>query len=311
MTPADASRFHPDLRRMARFLPRVPFSRRTVKLVRVATKGLALRRTPNAHTVQVGGISVRLHGRPDGGEQRPGLLWVHGGGYLIGSAAQDDHVCRSFAQELGIVVAAPDYRLAPEHRFPAPLEDCYRALEWLASQPYVDPTKLAVGGDSAGGGLAAALALRTRMDGTISVAFQLLTYPMLDDRTATRAGIDETYMRLWNNAANRMGWESYTGLPAGSPEVSPLAAPGRCQDFTRLPPAWIGVGTLDLFYDESLAYADGLRTAGVHCAVDVVDGAFHGFDFVSKSPVVKRFRQAQIAALASALGVDRRSPSDT
>ncbi len=224
---------------------------------------------------------------------------------MIGSAAQDDHLCRAFARELGIVVAAPDYRLAPEHRFPVPLEDCYRALGWLASQPDVDPTKVAIGGASAGGGLAAALALRARMDGAIPIAFQLLTYPMLDDRTATRTDIDETFVRLWNNAANRLGWESYTGCPAGSPEVSPMAAPGRCQDFTGLPPAWIGVGTLDLFHDESIAYADGLRAAGVPCAVEVVDGAFHGFDVVSKSPVVSRFRQAQISALASALGVDQ------
>ena len=224
---------------------------------------------------------------------------------MIGCAAQDDHVCRAFAHELGIVVAVPDYRLAPEHPFPAPLDDCHQALGWLASQPDIDPTKVSVGGDSAGGGLAAALALRARMDGAVSIAFQLLTYPMLDDRTATRTDVDETYMRLWNNAANRLGWESYTGLPAGSPEVTPLAAPGRCLDFTGLPPAWIGVGTLDLFHDESLAYAGGLRAAGVGCSLEVVDGAFHGFDFVSKSPVVNRFRQTQLAALALALGVDR------
>ncbi len=224
---------------------------------------------------------------------------------MIGCAAQDDRVCRAFAHELGVVVAAPDYRLAPEHPFPAPLDDCYRALVWLASQPDIDPTKVAVGGNSAGGGLAAALALRARMEGAISIAFQLLTYPMLDDRTATRTDIDESCMRLWNNSVNRLGWESYTGLPVGSPEVTPLAAPGRCQDLTGLPPAWIGVGTLDLFHDESLAYADGLRAAGVQCALEAVDGAFHGFDFVSRSPIVERFRQTQLDVLASALGVDR------
>lgn len=309
MAPTDASRFHPDLRRRARLLPRSPFGPRTVKLVRAATKRLALRRAPDVQIVQVGATSVRVHGRPTGSGRRPGLLWVHGGGYMIGSAAQDDHLCRVFAHELGIVVASPDYRLAPVHRFPAALEDCYGALGWLASQPDIDSANVAVGGNSAGGGLAAALALRARMDGAISIAFQLLTYPMLDDRTATRTDIDETCVRLWNNRANRLGWESYTGVPAGSPGVSPLAAPARCRDFVGLPPAWIGVGTLDLFHDECLAYADGLRTAGVPCAVEVVDGAFHGFDFVSKSAVVNRFRQAQIAALASALGVDRQSPS--
>ena len=167
MATADLSAFHPDLRRTARFLPRAPFGPRTVKLVRAATKGLALRRAPDVDVIQVGDLSMRVHGRPTGGGRRPGLLWVHGGGYVIGSAAQDDHVCRAFARELGILVAAPDYRLAPQHRFPVPLEDCYSALRWLASHPDVDPTKVTIGGDSAGGGLAAALALRARMDGAV------------------------------------------------------------------------------------------------------------------------------------------------
>jgi len=303
MPAGDGSPFHPDLRRLARFLPRAPINAHTLKLVRAGTKALALRRAPDVQTVRVGDISVRVHGRPVGDARRPGLLWIHGGGYVIGSAAQDDHLCRAFARQLGLVVAAPDYRLAPEHPYPGPLEDCYEALGWLASQADVDPAKVAIGGDSAGGGLAAGLALRARTDRSISIAFQLLSYPMLDDRTATRSDIDERYVRLWNNAANRLGWESYTGFPAGAPDVGPLAAPGRCFDFTGLPPAWIGVGTLDLFHDECIAYADGLRAAGVACAVDVVDGAFHGFDFVSRTPVVKRFRQSQIAALESALGV--------
>ena len=225
---------------------------------------------------------------------------------MIGSAAMDDQICRSFARRLGIVVAVPEYRLAPEHRFPAPLDDCYEALRWLSSQSDIDPTRVAVGGSSAGGGLAAALALRVREERDVVLAFQLLTYPMLDDRTVNRADIDERHVRLWNNKANRLGWESYTGVPAGSDGVSALAAPGRCRDYAGLPPAWIGVGTCDLFHDECVAYADELRAAGVACDLEVVGGAFHGFDYVSRSAVVRAFRQAQMTALASALGLRKR-----
>ena len=200
----------------------------------------------------------------------PALLWVHGGGYVLGTAAQDDSVCGHFAQSLGIVVAAVEYRLAPEHPFPVPLHDCYDALTWLARQPQVDPSRIAVGGASAGGGLAAALALLAHERGEVQLAFQLLAYPMLDDRTAARTDIAESNFRLWNNTSNRFGWQSYTGYPPGSVEVSGLAAPSRYDDLSGLPPAWIGVGTLDLFHDEDLAYESRLREAGVECELEIV-----------------------------------------
>ena len=146
----------------------------------------------------------------------PALLWIHGGGYVMGTAWQDDAACRHFAEELGIVVAAPDYRLAPEHRFPHPLHDCYAVLDWLSRQPYVDGARIAVGGGSAGGGLAAGLALLARERHAIQLAFQLLAYPMLDDRTVVRSDIDERRFRMWNNKANRFGWQSYTGQEPGS-----------------------------------------------------------------------------------------------
>ena len=216
---------------------------------------------------------------------RPAMLWIHGGGYVMGNAAQDDALCRHFAETLGIVVAAVDYRLAPEAQFPVPFQDCYDGLTWLADRNYVDATRLAVGGASAGGGLAAALALLARDRGSLPLALQLLAYPMLDDRTACRTGIDERNFRLWNNRSNRFGWQSYTGSAPGSPGVSPLASPARSEDLAGLPPAWIGVGTLDLFHDEDVAYAGRLEAAGVSCTLDVVPGAFHGFDVVAKSGV--------------------------
>ena len=256
----------------------------------------ALRPAKDVEVENLGPISLRVH-RPVGAEARPAMLWIHGGGYVIGNAAQDDALCRHFAATLGIVVASVDYRLAPESQFPVPLQDCYDGLAWLAGRPYVDVAGLAVGGASAGGGLAAALALMVRDRGEIPLAFQLLTYPMLDDRTACRTGIDQRNFRLWNNRSNLFGWQSYTGTAPGSPDISPLAAPARSDDLAGLPPAWIGVGTLDLFHGEDVAYAGRLEAAGVACTLDVVPGAFHGFDVVAKSGVAKEFRASQVAAL--------------
>ena len=262
-TMSDA--FHPDLARVARWLPRSAVSPRTLRPARMGT-GLLARIPKRGVAVQrLGPTSVRVHQPAASHRPRPALLWIHGGGYVLGTAAQDDALCSHFAQSLGIVVAAVEYRLAPEHPFPVPLHDCYEALTWLARQPQVDPARVAVGGASAGGGLAAALALLAHERGEVQLAFQLLAYPMLDDRTAARAGITDTNFRLWNNTANRFGWQSYTGLPPGSHEVTGLAAPSRYGDLSGLPPAWIGVGTLDLFHDEDRAYERRLREAGVDC----------------------------------------------
>jgi acetyl esterase/lipase len=195
----------------------------------------------------------------------PALLWIHGGGYVIGTAAQDDPLCRLIAERLGVLVAAVDYRLAPEHPFPAPLDDCYDALTWLTARTNVDAHRVAIGGASAGGGLAAALALLTRDRGEIQLALQLVSYPMLDDRTALRTDVDERNFRLWNCKANRFGWQSYLGAAPGTGAIAGLAAPARHQDLSGLPPAWVGVGTLDLFYNEDIAYAERLRAAGVDC----------------------------------------------
>jgi acetyl esterase/lipase len=294
--------FHPDLRRIAQWLPRGAVSPRTLGPIRALTRVASLIPAKHVDVESVGPISVRVH-RPESiGEPRAALLWIHRGGYVLGSAAQDDSICRHLAERLGIVVAAVDYRLAPDCRFPVPLHDCYAALTWLARQRSTDPDRIAVGGASAGGGLAAALALLAHERGELQVAFQLLSYPMLDDRTANRTDIDERMFRLWNNKANRFGWQSYTGCRPGSDGIGGLAAPARYEDLSGLPPAWIGVGTLDLFYEECLAYADRLREAGVNCQLDVVTGAFHGFDAVRpKAGVSREFRSAQVAALAEAL----------
>ncbi|TPG29631.1 alpha/beta hydrolase [Mycolicibacterium hodleri] len=263
----------------------------SLPVFRVASR-LMDRRTPSDVDVLTlaAGVRVRLHQPPNAPQTGPALLWIHGGGYLIGSAAQDDVICRRFARELNVSVAAVDYRLAPEHPYPIPLEDCYAALSWLAGLPSVDPTRVAIGGASAGGGLGAALALLARDRVEIDVTAQLLVYPMLDDRSTTREGLDDHHHRLWTQKSNGYGWSSYLG--DADPNV---AVPARNSDLSGLPPAWIGVGTNDLFHDEDLAYAERLTGAGVPCEVEVVPGAFHGFDgVVPKAPVSRAFFATQV-----------------
>jgi acetyl esterase/lipase len=290
---------HPDLRRVARIAPRHIIGPGTLPIVRRVSAVTGRLRQPDTSGVEVialeSGAAVRLF-RPVGAtEATPALLWIHGGGYVIGTAQQDDRLCRRFCKRLGITVASVEYRLAPEHPYPVPLEDCYSALTWLAGQPAVDESRLAIGGASAGGGLAAALALLARDRGEIAPAFQLLAYPMLDDRSS--ATVASPNYRLWSPRSNRFGWKAYLG--GADPRV---AVPGRRDDLAGLPPAWIGVGTHDLFHDEDLAYAERLRAAGVPCHVEIVPGAFHGFDLVvPKTQVAQQFFASQCDGLRAAL----------
>lgn len=289
--------FHPDLRRVARYIPRQIVTPVTLPILRAADR-LLWRRTPKDIEVLTlaSGVGVRLFRPSATAGAGPALLWIHGGGYVIGSAAQDDQLCRRFARELGMTVASVDYRLAPDHPYPAPLEDCYSALKWLTRLPAVDPARVAIGGASAGGGLAAALALLTRDRGEIDLAAKLLVYPMIDDRTVDRKDLENPGHRLWNQSSNKFGWSAYLG--GADPEV---AVPARRTDLSGLPPAWLGVGTLDLFHDEDLAYAERLKAAGVPCHVEVVQGAFHGFDgIVPKAEVSRSFFDSQCAMLRTA-----------
>jgi acetyl esterase/lipase len=241
------------------------------------------------------GVGVRLFRPVNVAEPAPALLWIHGGGYVMGTAQMDDRSCRRFSRRLGITVASVEYRLAPEHPYPAPLEDCYSALTWLAALPAVDPGRVAIGGASAGGGLAAALALLARDRGEVTPAFQVLTYPMLDDRSSLTAG--NPNHRMWDTRSNHFGWTAYLG--DADPQV---AVPARRADLSGLAPAWIGVGTNDLFHDEDLAYAERLSSAGVPCRVEVVPGVFHGFDRVaSRTKVSQQFFDSQCDSLRAAL----------
>ena len=271
-------------------------SARTLPLVRAVQALRGGRADKDAEAITLGsGAGVRLF-RPAGmTEPGPALLWIHGGGYVIGTATQDDALCRRFSTRLRITVASVEYRLAPEHPYPAPLEDCYAALTWLTGLPAVDSRRVAIGGASAGGGLAAALALLARDRAEVAPAFQLLVYPMLDDRSSMTA--PKPHYRLWSPRSNHFGWTAYLGDADRQ-----VAVPGRRNDLGGLPPAWIGVCTHDLFHDEDLAYAERLRDTGVPCDVETVPGVFHGFDmWMPKAAVSQRFFDTQCEVLRAAL----------
>lgn len=235
----------------------------------------------------------------------PALLWIHGGGYVMGSADPADPQPRAFAEAAGCAVVSVDYRLAPETPFPGPVEDCYAALKWLrdsAAELGVDAGRIAVGGSSAGGGLAAGLALLARDRGEVPLAFQLLIYPMLDDRTGSTAA-PHPYAGefVWTAAANRFGWSALLGRAPGGPEVSPYAAAARAERLEGLPPAFISVGALDLFAEEDIEYARRLVRAGVPAELHVYPGAYHGFIGAAQARVSQAHERDALAALRRAL----------
>ena len=234
------------------------------------------------------------------------VLYMHGGGYVFGHPSTYHDVCSRLAADLGVMVVSVDYRLAVDHPFPAGLEDCFRALRWTHEQPGVDPARVAVAGDSAGGGLAAALAQMAH-DRGVPVCFQALIYPMLDDRTVLRADHLGTGQLVWTPASNRFGWTAYLGHPPAEEEPRPYAAAARRDDLTGLAPAWIGVGDLDLFHQEDVQYAGRLRAAGVPCELVVVPGMYHGADgfLDGRVPSMTDFRAAMVKSLAQALTAKR------
>lgn len=214
-------------------------------------------------------------------------------------------MCLEIAGRLQMIVASVDYRLAPENPFPAALEDAHTVLHWLLTNDTglpVDPGRIAVGGGSAGGGLAAALAQRVHDEGQLALALQLLVYPMLDDRTGSGTAPYPKDLRIWTPASNRFGWSAYLGSPADRRQDSRYAVPARRTDLAGLAPAWIGVGAQDLFHDEDAEYARRLTASSVSAHLVVVPGAFHGFDAVfPHKEVSRRFLDEQVAALSAAL----------
>ncbi|MPY92196.1 MAG: alpha/beta hydrolase fold domain-containing protein [Acidimicrobiia bacterium] len=248
-------------------------------------------------------IRLRVH-RPRGTEgDLPCLYWVHGGGYVLGAPEQDDLRFDRWCQRFGLVGVAVQYRLAPEHPYPAPIEDCYAGLRWVkehGAEIGVDTGRVGIGGPSGGGGLAAALALVTRDRGEVEIDYQLLIYPMIDD---TRAGVTASWdVPVWNTASNEFGWKSYLGDLYGTDDVPAHAAPSRATDLAGLPPTYIMVGTLDAFADEDIEYAQRLNHAGVPVELHVYPGAPHGFEgFAPGSALARQARNDMNNWLASRL----------
>jgi acetyl esterase/lipase len=250
-------------------------------------------------------VPVRVW-RPEAGEVlRPGLLYVHGGGFVAGSIETEQAPAAELARELGIVVASVEYRLAPEHPYPAALEDCAAALDWLhaaAPELGVDPSRVGVYGQSAGGGLAAALALFVRDHGGPAVCFQFLGMPELDDRLDTPSMRSFVDTPMWNRPSAELSWRYYLG---DRPEPVPAyAAPARATDLSGLPPAYVTAMQYDPLRDEAIDYAARLLRAGVPAELHVFPGQFHG-SILFPTAMAARARAEALAALRRGLRIER------
>jgi acetyl esterase/lipase len=243
------SKVHLELREVAQKTPKFIFNKISVRIINRLMNLMPSPKTIDGlHVENVfiprhdgrTNIRLRFYKPKSISAPTPVLIWIHGGGYLIGNPEQDDVICAQYVRELGITVISVDYRLAPKHPFPAGLNDCYTALKWVASQAQelnLDPKRIAIGGASAGGGLAAALIQLAHDRKKIKPVFQLLVYPMLDDRTVLRTNIDDSNNITWTHKNNRFGWKSYLGKEGGAKETPAYSVPARRVDLSGLPPA--------------------------------------------------------------------------
>ncbi|WP_320128271.1 alpha/beta hydrolase [uncultured Sphaerochaeta sp.] len=254
-------------------------------------------------------LTIRIYEPIDHKEHiLPALFWSHGGGYVLGKPEFEDGICERFVQETDCVVVQVNYRLAPEHVYPAAIEDSYAGLKWMVDNSpelRIDRSKIAIAGPSAGGGLTAALALMARDRKELQILFQMLLYPMIDDRnnTASCYEINKDAMpKAWNRENNIIAWQMYLGNDF-SGTVSPYAAPARAKDLTNLPSAYLCIGQQDPFRDETIDYAARLARAGIPVEFHMYPGCFHGFDFIAnKTEICERCRTEYIIALKRAFG---------
>jgi acetyl esterase/lipase len=234
-------------------------------------------------------VRLRVHRRVGAEGNAPCIFWMHGGGYVLGTPEQDDLRFDRWCQRFDLIGVAVQYRLAPEHPYPAAIDDCYAGLSWVkkhGAEVGIDTSRVGIGGPSGGGGLAAALGLVVRDRAEFDLAYQMLIYPMIDDtRATTSAGWD---VPVWSPESNEFGWSSYLGDLFGTENVPSHAAPSRATDLSGLPPTYIMVGTLDGFVDEDISYATGLNHAGVPVELHVYPGAPHGFEGLAPAAEVSR-----------------------
>lgn len=240
--------------------------------------------------------------------EKPCIVHFHGGGFVLGDASVSAERNLRIALELDVTIVSVNYRLAPETNYQGSISDNYEALSWVynkAKQLGIDRRRIAVMGESAGGGHAALLAIKARNIGDIDISFLALTYPMLDDRTGTITdNLASNDYVMWGPDANRFGWASFLGEEPGSNKVPTEAVPARIENLTNLPPTFIATGDLDLFYNESLAFADRLKQANVEVETLVLPGAFHCFDFVEEAQVTKIYLNALKSALMKNLNMN-------
>ena len=220
------------------------------------------------------------------------LIWIHGGGLILGRPEQDDLICSELAKDLKVKVFALGYRVAPKHPYPTPLNDCQSGYDWVVANAIelgIDPANIVIAGASAGGCLATSLVLRLRDAGALPKATALL-YPMLDDRTGANKSLDGTSL-VWTNRSNRWAWSQYLGYPAGSKAPADYSVPGRAEDLSGLCPTWIGVGDIDLFYKEDVDFANRLLMAGVETQLKIFKGFPHAAEsIVPEAEISKTFR---------------------
>ena len=241
---------------------------------------------------------------PAGG--RPALLDIHGGGFVVGDMDMEHAIAAAITRELGAVVVVVDYRLAPEHPFPAGVEDCYAALTWLHAESTalgVDPARIAVGGQSAGGGLSAATALLARDRGGPPLCFQFLGIPELDHRLETTSMRTFVDTPMWHRANAELSWSHYLGPEPG--DVSPYASPALATDLAGLPSAYVTAMEFDPLRDEGILYALRMMEAGVSVELHAYPGTFHGSAVIPTAAVSRRAHEELLVALARGLGVAR------
>lgn len=287
----DIDYVHPQLRKAVEKLPVPDISKKLPRtMMRLATRVMPVPRTESVtvSTVKSGRLRLRVY-RPEARRRAGGLLWIHGGGLLYGDARQDEALCAETARDLGIVVVSANYRTVPENPFPAALDDVHAAWTWIhenEAELTVELTRIVIGGESAGAGLAASLVQRLHDEAGAQPIGQWLFAPMIDDRTAADESLDSIDHWVWNNASNRSGWCGYLPGHFGTSDVPTYAAAARRTDLAGLPPAYIAVGDIDLFRAEDEDYARRLERAGVPVDFDLVPGAPHGFENWARSTEV-------------------------